>query len=163
MKSFSVTFPFREGNPHAPSPSAASVSRRMGRLWIETCLSSVKTFFQSALSQSLSILPFSVKCSAPAARDSATPLIIPCRRNSSAASSSGFGRNTCRSAHEELVERQLCQMNRHAAFRLHSSGKNTAHAPPRPTLPYMLSLSHGMVLTNLLYSISNIYRHSPVM
>ena len=38
VKSFSAPLPSGRGNPHAPSPSAASVSRRMGRLWIETCL-----------------------------------------------------------------------------------------------------------------------------
>ena len=36
-KPFLQFLPSGRGNPHAPCPSAASVSRRMGRLWIETC------------------------------------------------------------------------------------------------------------------------------
>ena len=33
---FRTPIPSGMGNPHAPCPSAASVSRRMERLWIET-------------------------------------------------------------------------------------------------------------------------------
>ncbi len=98
MKSFSVPLPSGRGNPHDPFPSVVSVSRRMGRLWIETFSAHFNyaglccvIFAQKHVLRAWSISPLKCSRESGGAKIRRASLLLRRRRNSLAACSSGGG------------------------------------------------------------------------